>query len=211
MKIGEKIKNVRKKLGLSVTEVFLRCVEIFGPQAPSYKTLLRMEKGKEIRGYNLQKICQALNVPIMELVNYPKIDKEHVITRKNKSPFKFNIDKNARYSILNCLSMEYSVTEIIIEPQGKIFPPKSPDDRKKYQKTVIVNRGDVKITINNEEFRLKTGDTISFNSKNKHFIQNEGVSKCKLYVIQHPLPPPGPNEEILISDVAFLYDDSLQS
>jgi len=206
MKLGEKIKSVRKKLGLSVQEVYLKCVDIYGPlDAPSYKTLLRIEKGKQIRASSLIKISHALNMPIKEFIDYPKIDKENIVTRKDKSLFKFKINEKARFSILNCLSMEYSVAEVIIDPEGKTFD-KSPDDGKRYQKTIIVNRGHITISIGNEKYRLKSGDAISFHSTNVHTIQNEGKSKCKLYVIQHPLPLPRPNEEISTSDILFLYD-----
>ena len=68
MKLHDKIRQVRKQKGLSLTALEQRLKEIFGNKALRYNTLYRIEKGlRDARITSLSQICIGLDISLKEL------------------------------------------------------------------------------------------------------------------------------------------------
>ena len=68
MRLHEKIKKLRKEKNLRIRDLHNKLKELFGAEALSYRTLLRIEKGDTVgRGSSLYQICLGLGLTLKEL------------------------------------------------------------------------------------------------------------------------------------------------
>ena len=85
MKLYEKIRKIREDLGLTIQDVYARCVSIFGREkSMSYRTLQRIEKGQISKFSSILKICCALGIPLEELLKETELQERLVIKKKER-------------------------------------------------------------------------------------------------------------------------------
>jgi len=104
MKLGEKIRQVRKEKGLALADLEERLKDIFGKKALRYTTLYRIEKGlRDARVASLSQICIGLEVSLKELKEDTEEEKfsvaDHI--KKRDKTAKYIYSPDARAEILS--------------------------------------------------------------------------------------------------------------
>ena len=185
MKLHQKIKKIRKDLGLSLQDVYTRGVAVFGgKQALSYKTLQRIEKGQIAKFSSVLKICYALGVPLEEMIRGTELEQRLVIRKKERLD-EYTYNEKVRASVVSGPNRSFLALELILEPSGTTAVEQSPTDGK-YEKWIYVVEGELTCVLDGERFTLLSKDTISFDSATPHSFENRGKKKCICTVVINP-------------------------
>lgn len=185
MKLHLKIKKTRNDMGMTLQEVYNRGVAAFGAkQALSYKTLQRIEKGQIAKFSSVLKICDAMEIPLEEMIKDTELEQRLVIRKKERLD-EFTYNEKVRASVISSPSRSFLALELILEPSGKTAVEQSPADGK-YEKWIYVVEGELTCVLDEERFTLTSKDTISFDSTAPHFFENKGKKKCICTVVINP-------------------------
>ena len=183
MKLHEKIKKMREDLGLTIQEVYDRCVTVFGDKAISYRTLQRIERGKISKFSSILKICCALGVSLEEMLQGTELEQSLVIRKKERLD-EYTYNEKVHASVVSSPSRSFLALELTLEPKGKTQIEKSPEGN--FEKWIFVIEGELTCYFKDEKHLLKSKDSISFNSSIPHHLENNGKKTCICTVLQNP-------------------------
>lgn len=185
MKLYEKIKKIREDMGLTIQDVYDRGIMIFGEnKALSYRTLQRIEKGQLSKFSSVLKICCALGITLEKLIQETELENRMVI-RKNERLDEYTYNDKVYASVTSCPSRSFLALELTLEPGGTSMVEQSHPEQS-FEKWIYIVEGTMICHIGNERFLLTKKDSISFNSRIRHYFENQGSRKCVCIVIQNP-------------------------
>lgn len=185
MKLHEKIRKMREDSGLTIQEIRDRCVNIFGAEkALSYRTIQRIERGSISKFSTILKICCALGVSLEELLKDTEMEQSLVIRKKERID-EYTYNEKVHASVVSSPSRSFLALELTLSPKGKTQIEQSPSDSN-YEKWIYVIEGELTCYVGNEDYLLKSKDSISFNSSIPHHLENNGKKTCLCTVLQNP-------------------------
>ncbi len=183
MKLHEKIRYTRERLGLTIQDVSEKLFKIFGERAISYRTIYRVEKGKISKFHSVEQIAFGLGVPLPTLLKDTELENCQVIRKKDEVD-RFSGD-GFEAKIISSPTCSFLTTRDLLEPKRERPLEQSPttDD---YEKLIHILKGELTCFIGEEKYLLKEEDSISFKSTIKHRLKNEGPGTCEFITIQNP-------------------------
>lgn len=188
MKLYQKITKIRKEKKLKITGLHNRLVDLFGGNALSYRTLLRIEKGHtDGRASSLEQICMGLGVTLKELRE--GTEEEFTIAdyiKKHEREGKYIYNEKAFAEILTGAKRKFLALELVLEPGAKTKIEKDPETLEGFEKWIYVLMGRIDCVVRNVRFTLKKGDSISFNSSLPHYFENNTSKITRCIFIQNP-------------------------
>ncbi|MCB4204131.1 cupin domain-containing protein [Deferribacterales bacterium Es71-Z0220] len=175
MSYGAKLKDIRKKLGMTLEDI-------------SQKTgftksfISQIENGKNSPSISsLKKICYALGTTISELFE----DERNIVHKFTENDYKILKNKS--------LSMAFLATKLVnrkLEPMIVEIDPHSETGSDYYRHTGeefgYVIKGVLTVVIGNEEYVLKEGESIYFSSNLPHKLKNKTDEKLKAFWVGTP-------------------------
>ncbi|MCP4653476.1 MAG: helix-turn-helix domain-containing protein [Candidatus Omnitrophica bacterium] len=188
MTIGEKIKKLREKRGLSRRDLLGEIIQIFGDKSLTYLTLSRIEKGEsDGRGSSLHQICQALNVSLRDLKHGTKEDPALMECIRNYAyKGKYIYNEKAFAEILSGRQHRFLALQLILHSKGKTKTEQDPKTDEDYRKWIFIIKGTISCHVDNKEILLRKGDTFSFISYLPHYFENKTSQKATCIIIQDP-------------------------
>lgn len=186
VKTHTKIKQIMKDAGISLRNLYDRQKELF-PQKEclslnAYRKIINGDSTP--RFSTLLKICQLLEISLLELIEDTELDDVFLIRNKHRLDT-FTYNTKAQAEILTSPACSYMTMELTIEPGGKTNIERSPDDGK-YEKFVYVMAGRLKLFVADNEYNLLRKDSITFNSAKEHCFENAHSRKCTCLVTVSP-------------------------
>lgn len=191
MKLSEKIRYVRKeKKRLSKKKLHDKLVTIFGDQAISYKSLIRLEKGVgDGRLKSIHQIACGLDMDVKELLTGTEKERNKEkafladIIRLKTRPGRYTYNRKAYMEILSSEKVSFISTELSLLPEGKTTREETPPGTEIF---FVVIKGSVTVHIYKESHILRTGDSICFQGHLPHHFENNGKRKARAIVTQNP-------------------------
>jgi transcriptional regulator with XRE-family HTH domain len=183
MKLGEKLKQLRKEKDLTLDKL----AELSGV---AKATLSRIENGVTTGNLNTHlKICEALRVNLGELYKGLEHAEEKVVTFDEKDmqgAEVFNYDEKVSSIILAKQTGKKKMLPqlLMIEPQkGTPVEENQPGT----DKFVFCLEGEIELTISEKTYNLKKNGSIYFDSSLPHSLKNTGSRTAKLIVVVSPV------------------------
>lgn len=193
MKLYEKIRQIRQDvLKLSLKDFHKKLVEIFGDKALTYYSLCRLEKGyrEAIRLKSLYQICTGLGVSLKELKEGTEAEESkivNVIKASDRESNKYIYNEKAAAQILSPRSIKFLAMELELAPGGATKEEEDPVDVNRFEKLIIVLRGEILCHIGNEKHLIKKGDSLAFASDIPHHFENPSKNiKARCIIVQNP-------------------------
>ncbi len=191
MKLGAKIRHIRENIRkLSKKELHTKLVAIFGKEAISYKSLIRIEKGENNgRAKSIHQIACGLNVDVKELLSgtdkNPSTENAILadIIRKNNRPGRFTYNDKTYLEILSSKKSSFITMELLLGPGSKTRKENFHED---IEMMVFVTKGSIIAHIYKETYILHNGDSIFFRGHLPHYFVNPKKRKSKAVIIQNP-------------------------
>ena len=185
MKMHERIKQIRKELGMSLQEVYAKGELIFGKKKTlSYRTLQRIEKGYIAKFSSVLRICCALGVPLEKALKNTELEQRLVIRKKERLD-EYTYNDRVQASVVSSPSQSFLALEMSLKPGGKTAIEQTPLE-KKYEKWIYVVSGSLLCQLGSEQFILDKKDSISFESSIPHFFANTAQKPCLCIIVQNP-------------------------
>lgn len=189
MKLGEKIRLLRKEKGLSLVKLEKKLVEIFGRKALRYNTLYRIEKGlRDARVSSLSQICTALGVSLKELkkgTEEERLDFIHYFKKQDKVS-QYVYSEKANLQILTTEKQPFLGLRLILEPGGKTRVEQDPNEPGGFQKWVYGLKGNITVFIGKDKYVIHKDDALCFESNLPHYFENRTSKKASCIIIQSP-------------------------
>lgn len=180
MMIGTKIRQLRQDNGLTLEELSKK-------SGIALATLSRIENEKMIGTLDSHlKISNALGITLSRLfagldaeesfVEVQKADsRSDIIYRSNKSASEILTSKVSDKKMLPMM-LRIQTDGITEKESGKVGS----------EKFVYVLSGNIEISIDNDKYKLNTGDTLYFNASLPHLYRNIGNSEAQCLVVANP-------------------------
>lgn len=189
MTLGEKIRQIRKEKGLSLTELEQRLVAIFGKKSLRYNTLYRIEKGiRDPRISSLSQICIGLGISIKELKENTEEEKFSLVTiikRRDKIAQYIHSEK-AQAQILSSDKQAFLSLRLILTPGGKTKVEQDPIELGKFEKWIYGLKGKITCFVGQEKHVIAKDEVITFQSTIPHHFENNTSKKASCIIIQNP-------------------------
>lgn len=189
MTLGEKIRQIRKEKGLSLTALKQKLASIFGKKALRYNTLYRIEKGlRDPRISSLSQICVGLGVSLKELKEDTEVEESHLvdlIKKRDKIAQYIHSDK-AQVHILTREKQPFAALRLLLESGGKSKIEQDPIELGKFEKWIYGLQGKVTCVVGQESHILGRDEVISFESTMPHHFENNTSKKASCIIIQNP-------------------------
>lgn len=193
MKLYEKIRQIRQDvLKLSLKDFHKKLVEIFGDKALTYYSLCRLEKGyrEAIRLKSLYQICTGLGVSLKELKEGTEAEESkivNIIKASDRESNKYIYNEKAAAQILSPRGIKFLAMELELAPGGATKEEEDPVDVNRFEKLIIVLRGEILCRIGNEKHLIKKGDSLAFASDIPHHFENPSKNiKARCIIVQNP-------------------------
>jgi len=191
MKLGDKIRYIRKiDKKMKLNEFHERLTRIFGDDAISYKSLVRIEKNqRDGRLKSIHQIACGLGMDVKELLSGTEkelLQEKAVladIVRKKSRPGKFAYNDKASIEIVSSHKASFISMELVLEPGGAT---KLEENVEGSETLLMVTKGRITADIDNEVHSLGIGDTIYFKSYLPHHFENRDKKPAKGLIIQTP-------------------------
>lgn len=181
MLIGEKVRQLRKSMRISLSELS----EKSGIQIA---TLSRIEHQKMTGTIDSHfKIAKALDVDITVLYNDIIREKSSIDIQTEKTNTDIFVHSNkSSYEILtkNILSKKMMPILLTIEPEGLTNKEQCKPGSEKF---IFVIEGDILVIINNKEYPLSKANTLYFDSSQDHYYKNAGYITDKILAVGTPV------------------------
>ena len=185
MQLHEKIRKIREEMGLTIQEIYERCVTIFGNEkAISYRTIQRIERGRISKFSSILKICCALGVSLEELLKDTEMEQSLAIRKKERID-EYTYNEKVHASVVSSPSRSFLALELTLAPKGKTQIEQSPTDGN-FEKWIYVIEGELTCYVGKEKYILKSKDSITFNSSIPHHMENNGKKTCICTALQNP-------------------------
>lgn len=193
MKLYEKIRDLRKNgLKVSLKEFHGKLVDIFGDKALTYYSLCRLEKGHraDIRLKSLYQICTGLGVSLKELKEGTDADESKIVNMirgAERPDNRYIYNEKAVAEILSSRNIRFLAMELSLLPGGATKTEEDPAGLERFEKLVIMLRGEISCDIGQEKHLIKKGDTLSFASNIPHHFENPSRKvKARAIIVQNP-------------------------
>ncbi|MCJ0952503.1 helix-turn-helix domain-containing protein [Mammaliicoccus sciuri] len=131
---------------------------------------------------NLQSICEALGVSMVELLEDSHAQKAYVV-RENERTQLFSTNSGVDYHLVNGKLPQAQVISMTIEEDNYA---EEVSWGHHYDEIGIVVEGALEITVSDETYQLFKGDTIYIKSHKAHKYKKLGPGVCKSYWIYPP-------------------------
>jgi len=181
MLIGNKLKQIRKSMRISLSELS----EKSGVQIA---TLSRIEHQKMTGTIDSHlKIAKALGVDITALYTDIIREESSVDIRTEETNTDIFVHSNkSSYEILtkNILSKKMMPILLTIEPDGMTHKEQCKSGSEKF---VFVIEGEILVIINNKEYPLSKANTLYFESSQEHYYKNSGDITAKVLAVGTPV------------------------
>lgn len=174
--IAENIKSLRQKRGMSLEKT----AKITGVSKSMIAQIERCDVNPTVT--ILWKIADGFEVSIVDLLYKPK--PEIILVRKDETN-PFTLDNNKiRISQVLSFDTERRFEKQIIDlaATGESGVQNLPAGSNGF---ITVFKGNVNITINDETYKLSSGDMISFKSDTEYSYSNPGKKSCRLSLLIH--------------------------
>lgn len=190
MKINDKLKHILDTTGISVRNLYFKQKELFAPKEHlSYNALTRIFYSEsQPRFSTLVRISQLLEMPIIELIEDTEFENTFFL-RRNKRFDSFMYNDKAHADIVTSPQCGFINMELHIEPNGKTRIEKSPSSNKhkqKHEKCVYVVSGRLKVHVGDEEYYLTQRDSLTFDSSQEHYFENNFKQRCIALITLSP-------------------------
>lgn len=175
MELGERLKNLRKKKGLTLKQL----ADITGLSVGFLSNVERGVNSPTI--VSLRKICDSLNISFFELLK-PNIQEQRVVRSNARTELVNSQRSKARYEVLAvgvnkkmqplCITLEAggSMGEMEVGHEGEEFG--------------YILKGKMEIEVAGETYLLEEGDSIYIEEYVPHRYRNAGPEECvSLWVV----------------------------
>ncbi|MCX8083575.1 MAG: XRE family transcriptional regulator [Calditerrivibrio sp.] len=175
MGYGEKIRDIRKRLGMTLEDVSIKT-------GFTKSFISQIENGKNSPSIaSLKKICFALGISISELFE----DERNIVFKFEKEDYKVLKNKSMDIYFLASKYANRKIEPLILE-----LEPHSETGTEFYHHTGeefgYVLEGTVNVVIGTEEYNLKAGESIYFSSNLPHKIRNKTDKKARAFWVGTP-------------------------
>ena len=179
--LGEKIKFLRKKLGLTIVDVERKT-------GIDKATLSRMEQGKmEGTLQSHMKIADVLGIRLPELYEDVLHDLEQSKDKKAKEKLEtFSHSSGAIAELLTAGVLQKKMMPLLlkIKPSGQTEKEEYPAPTERF---VFVLEGSIKLFLGEESKTLKKGESLYFNGARAHHLQNPFSSEAQCLSVITPV------------------------
>jgi len=163
---------------------------IFGDNAISYKSLIRIEKDqRDGRLKSIHQIACALGVDVKDLLSGTERELPHEkafladIMRKNSRAGKFTYDDKASIEILSSKKSSFMGVELVLEAGGATKEELDPDGT---ELLIVCTKGRITVHVHSEIHTIDSGDSIYFESHLPHHFENHENKTARAVLIQSP-------------------------
>jgi transcriptional regulator with XRE-family HTH domain len=183
MKLGEKLKLLRKDKGLTLDKL-AELSEV------AKATLSRIENGVTSGNLNTHlKICEALRVNLGELYKGLESADEKIIAfdeKTIKDAEVFNYDEKVSSIILSKQGGKKKMLPqlLMIEPDKGTPKEENPPGTDKF---IYCLEGEVELTVADKKNTLKKNSSVYFDASFPHAVKNTGPKTAKLIVVVSPV------------------------
>lgn len=126
---------------------------------------------------NLQQICKALDINIVELIQSRDNNSYIVRNKERKEIFKSN-DDTVKFELVSNQDKDLNVICIKLKPNSQY---ESTDWGHAFDEIGLVIKGTLEIKVENNVNILKEGDSIYINKYTPHNYKNGGEEECVIY------------------------------
>lgn len=177
--VGSRLRDIRNQRKITVNDL----AKMAGVSAGMISQIERNISSPSIR--ILERIRQALNVPLMELIETsdPETDiSRSFIRRAHERPIMISKDGSVRKELLSPHS-DHDIQFMYIT----LFPGVVQDDvfRGVGEKAGVVLSGSILLKIADSKITLQEGDSFQFSSELPHAVQNDSDQPAKLMWIMN--------------------------
>lgn len=191
MKLGDKIRKIRKDvMKIRLKDLHDKLTTIFGRQAISYKSLIRIENNQlDGRLKSIHQIACVLGMDVKELLSGTdrELTQEKAILadiiRKKARTGKFAYNDKAYIEMMGSKNASFVGMELVLEPGGKTKIEEDPENTEMF---LIVTKGKITVDIHNEIYSIGVGDSIYFKSHLPHRFENHQKKPAKGIIIKDP-------------------------
>ena len=188
MKLHEKIRQMRAEKSLTMRGLGGRLKEIYGEKALKYNTLARIERGEtQPRMNSLMQICVGLRITLKELKE--GVEEEYLFVdfiKKTRRFERFTYNVKVFSYILTSPKRNFLCVELVMNPQGKTAVEQDPIEDTRFEKWVYCLRGEVTCYVGQDDYTLRRGDCLSFESTLPHYFENKTSKKSSCIIAQNP-------------------------
>ncbi|OUO76784.1 hypothetical protein B5F53_16190 [Blautia sp. An249] len=164
--IGARVRTLRKTKNMTLTQLSEQ-TEL----SPAYISNLERELCSPTLD-NIQKICQALGVELIKLLDNREWAGK--VIRAEERPVIYKREGKIRYESINFGKERMTGEYIVVEP-GCIYDKEWSHS---YDEIGYVLEGELLITIGEDVFTLKEGDSFYIDAKKRHNLGNRGKTRC---------------------------------
>lgn len=172
MTLGERIKKYRKKMDYTLKELS----DITGLSVGFLSNIERDLNSPSIS--NLQQICQALNVNLMEILDENASDSPVTKVEQRQEIFS---NSKSQVKVENIIVGKNSINGIVITIEHKSEQYGDMSWGHAYDEVGVVINGELEIELDKEKYNLKEGDTIFIKSFTPHRYRNPIDDKSVVY------------------------------
>ncbi len=178
MKIGIRIKELRKEKGITLDELAKK-------SGVALATLSRMENNKMTGTVKSHKnICKVLGTSLAEL--YEAVEDEakiiENISKKDRIEY-FKSSPDAKHELLVTKTQNKKIIPVLLKLNANSETQKDTNDIG-VEKFVYALEGNLDVVINGREYLLKQGDSLYFDASLEHYFRNSKAGAAKaLYVM----------------------------
>ncbi|MDX8360522.1 helix-turn-helix domain-containing protein [Cytobacillus sp. IB215316] len=169
--LGKNLKAIREKQKLSLE----KASDLSGVSKAMIGQIERGESSPTIT--TIWKIANGLKVSFTSLINVPEPEAKIVL----RSEVQAVSDDNGRYRVFPTFPFsedkQFELYSIEIEPEGKLDSRGHKDGSEEY---ITVFDGEVLVSINGANYKLKNGDSIKFKADRPHSYYNTGDILARL-------------------------------
>lgn len=172
MTLGERIKKSRKKMNYTLKELS----DITKLSVGFLSNIERDLNSPSIS--NLQQICQALNVNLMEILDENASDSPVTKVEERQEIFSY---PDSQVKVENIIVGKNSINGIVITIDHKSEQYSDMSWGHSYDEVGVVIEGELEIYLDNEKYCLKAGDTVFIKSFTPHKYRNPIDKKSVVY------------------------------
>lgn len=172
MTLGERIKKYRKKMDYTLKELS----DITDLSVGFLSNIERDLNSPSIS--NLQQICQALNVNLMEILDENASDSPVTKVEQRQEIFS---NSKSQVKVENIIVGKNSINGIVITIEHKSEQYGDMSWGHAYDEVGVVINGELEIELDKEKYNLKEGDTIFIKSFTPHRYRNPIDDKSVVY------------------------------
>ncbi len=176
--LGARIRHYRKQKKLTLKQVAAKaeCSDVF---------ISQVERGLASPSIaSLKRIANAIEVNLITLIQIDEDQADRVVTRENER-LQFKFPKSEVYSEL----LTTNIRNKQMQPLYKIVKPGAGSDgtyRHNGEEMGFILEGTLELTVDDQVYDLKPGDSFYFKSSRQHGYRNKGKTETRLLWIITP-------------------------